>query len=516
MTTKISNLVLAVAAATLSSTAFASGFKLNEQSASGVGTAYAGRTAVVEDATTVFYNPAGMGKLKGAEISFGGTYINADVKFSNGKRTNPAGVRSEYETGAYDNGGSLIPEQFIPFIYYAQPINEKLALGFGIYVPFGAETEYSPNALSGGFAGRTKLTTIDFQPAFSYKINDTLAIGGGLDIMYAEGELTKQLDLIPYVPSLLGDNHDLSNNAALNDEQSKGYENTFAVKGDDWAIGWNLGVMWDITPATTLGLTYRSQVKFTLEGDAKFAKNDDVEVFSPSLIGNTQASNGIAFADQAFDMALVDKGLMSQADFGAKLQSGAYTGKVPNQKAKVPLTAPQSATLSLAHQVTDNLQLQGGVTWTDWSSFKYFDVIGQGPGMISALSAQSSGLTDNYIGHIVEKWSDTFAYALGASYTINPQWLVRAGFAYDESPVNKDHRTARVPDNDRKWLTAGARFSPSDAMSFDLGLAYAFISGFSMSEQDYNLNDRVSSKQKIEGDYDLNAFGVALQFNYRM
>src|SRR5690606_38125821 len=107
-----------------------------------------------------------------------------------------AGVSSHYEP-AYSNGGSLIPEKVIPFVYYAHPVNDKLALGFGVFVPLGAETNYSKDALSGGFAGKTKLTTIDFQPAFSYKLTDNLAIGGGLDIMYAKGELSKQLDLVP-------------------------------------------------------------------------------------------------------------------------------------------------------------------------------------------------------------------------------------------------------------------------------------------------------------------------------
>src|SRR5690554_428498 len=280
MTTNISKLALAVASASLiSSTAMASGFKLNEQSASGVGTAYAGRTAVVEDASTVYYNPAGMSKLTRPEISVGGAYINIDAEFSNGERINPAGTSSKYETGVYDHGGSLIPASSIPFVYYAHPINEKLALGFGVFVPFGAHTEYSDTALSGGFAGKTELTTIDFQPAFSYKVNDTLAIGGGLDIVYAKGTLSKQLDLIPYVPAGVG--HPLE--SVLNKDEYKGYENTFSVEGDDVAFGWNLGLMWDITPATTLGVTYRSEVKFTLEGDAEFKKKDGVKAFVKEL-----------------------------------------------------------------------------------------------------------------------------------------------------------------------------------------------------------------------------------------
>src|SRR5690554_5563025 len=490
MKTRISTLALAVASASLfSSTALASGFKLNEQSASGVGTAYAGRTAVVEDATTVYYNPAGMSKLTRPEISVGGAYINIDAKFSNGERTNPLGVSSDIE-GGYDHGGSLIPASSIPFVYYAHPINEKLALGFGIFVPFGAHTEYSDTALSGGFAGETKLTTIDFQPAFSYKINDTLAIGGGLDIVYAKGTLSKQLDLVPYIP-----------NAGL--DAYKGYENTFSVEGDDVALGWNLGLMWDITPATTLGVTYRSEVKFTLEGDAEFIKKENVVALVPEMQGQLGCDMTTGPASCIFPV------------------SGG-TGKVEDQAAKVPLTGPQNATISLAHRFTDKFQLQGGITWTDWSSFKYFDVIGTESGVISELT----GLGDNYIGHIVEKWSDSYAYAIGGTYTLNDQWLFRAGFAYDEAPINKNHRTARVPDNDRKWITAGARYTVNQDMSFDLGLAYLIMSDFSMSEVDYDLDDKeIANKHpvtgdklpghKIQGDYSMDAFGISAQMNYR-
>src|SRR5690554_663847 len=481
MTKNISKLALAFASASLiSSTAMASGFKLNEQSASGVGTAYAGRTAVVEDASTVYYNPAGMSKLTRPEISVGGAYINIDAEFSNGERINPAGTPSGLE-GGYDHGGSLIPASSIPFVYYAHPINEKLALGFGVFVPFGAHTEYSDAALSGGFAGETKLTTIDFQPAFSYKINDTLAIGGGLDIVYAKGTLSKQLDLIPYAPT------NPQTDALLDNEDYKGYENTFSVEGDDVAFGWNLGLMWDITPATTLGVTYRSEVKFTLEGDAEFKKKENVD----------------GFATDAVHPQL------------GQLPPGVYpvggTGKVEDQAAKVPLTGPQNATISLAHRFTDKFQLQGGITWTDWSSFKYFDVIGKESGDISDLT----GLGDNYIGHIVEKWSDSYAYAIGGTYTLNNQWLFRAGFAYDEAPVNKNHRTARVPDNDRKWLTAGARYTVNQDMSFDLGLAYLIMSDFSMSEVNYDLNDEPIQPEKISGDYSMDAFGISAQMNYR-
>lgn len=78
-------LVAAISAASLSiaaPAAFASGYKLNEQSAAGAGTAYAGRAAVVQDASVVFYNPAGMVKLDRAEVSAGASYLHLSGEFS--------------------------------------------------------------------------------------------------------------------------------------------------------------------------------------------------------------------------------------------------------------------------------------------------------------------------------------------------------------------------------------------------------------------------------------------------
>lgn len=445
---------------------FASGFKLNEQSASGVGTAYAGRAAVAEDASVVFFNPAGMTKLTRPELSVGATYINLDGRFE-GSRTNPAGTPSSFETGAYDNGGDFFPNPVIPFLYYVRPVDDRFSVGLGIFVPYGTNSDYSQNALVGGFAGETSLKSIDIQPTFAYRFTDTLSIGVGIDIVYAKGRLTKQLDLVPYVPI---PGH------PLNDDAFKGYENTFIVEGDDYGYGFNFGVMWDISPATTFGFAYRSEIDFDLTGDSEFKQDTNVQVFN-------EAANTVVTIP-----------------------------KVNKQASRVPLTGPRSATFSLAHQVNDALQLQGGITWTDWSTFKYFDIIATKPGIIDDLS----GLGENYIGHIIEKWHDTLAYAIGATYTLNDQWLFRLGYAFDESPVKDKYRTARVPDNDRQWLTGGFRYTINRDVSVDVSMAYLFIDQSKLDEYNYDLNDERSGVENAKGTYDIDALGVSLQFNFRL
>src|SRR5690606_30524548 len=99
------------------------------------------------------------------------------------------------------------------------------------------------------------------------------------------------------------------------------------VSGDDIAFGWNFGLMWDVTPATTLGLAYRSEIEFELEGDSEFKESTGVKVFNK----------------ETFNVDTIPF--------------------VPKQASRVPLTGPQSATLSVAHQLNDRVLLLAGATW---------------------------------------------------------------------------------------------------------------------------------------------------------
>ncbi|UZK03039.1 OmpP1/FadL family transporter [Venatoribacter cucullus] len=483
-------LAAAVAAASLFSAGVqAGGFKINEQSASGAGRAFAGSAAIAKDASVVFFNPAGMSRLEQSQASFGFTFLNLEGEFKNGVRTDGAGVSSNIpvtattpfgEAGVYNDGGDFMPDKVIPFGYYVRKLDEKMAVGLGIFAPFGTSTDYAQGSLASGFADETMLTAIDIQPTFSYQLTDTFSVGLGLDIVYAKGVLSKELDLVPLAAAYKAAGAEQD----INPEDYRGYENKFEVSGDDIAFGWNFGLMWDVTPATTLGLAYRSEIEFELEGDSEFKKSTGVMVYS-------EDNNRVVPAD-----ALI----------------GGTSGTVPKQASRVPLTGPQSATLSVAHQFNDRVLLLAGATWTDWSSFKYFDIIGTEPGLISAVS----GLGENYIGHIVEKWRDTVSVSVGAEYLLNQNWTLRAGYAFDESPVKEAYRTARVPDNDRQWLTVGATYNLNPRWSFDAALAYLFIGTSELNEFNKDRNDEILPPDNLTGEYDINALGISFQANYRM
>jgi len=130
---------LALAVGAMSSQTMAAGFALNEQSISGMGTSYAGRSSSADDATTLFGNPAGMSRLTREEVSFGAAAIKANTDIDD--------TSSFPATGS--NDGDMVPATAVPMGYYVNPIDDKWALGVGVYVPFGLATDYES-----GFQGR--------------------------------------------------------------------------------------------------------------------------------------------------------------------------------------------------------------------------------------------------------------------------------------------------------------------------------------------------------------------------
>ena len=305
-------------------------------------------------------------------------------------------------------------------------------------------------------------------------------MGFGLDITYMKGLLSKQVDTVPYFAPLQGLNGgagpaDLSG-ANKPYSNYKDFENHYEVEGDDWQVGYNLSLMWDINSDITLGVTYRSEMDFKLEGDSKFEKKENVLVFS--------AANSAVVVIP-------------------------YIG---NQASEVPITTPQSLTVSYAHKLTNKLQLVAGVTWTQWSVFKDFDVKSTEPGVIESLSDLGPG----YIGHIEENWNDTTAVAVGANYQLNDDWLLRAGYANDQSPVSNTYRTARVPDNDRQWLSTGVNYRISNDLDVDFAFSYMFFDDVDVNEYNRGLDGAPKDKTNLKGEYSMDAMGLSFQVNYKL
>ncbi len=400
--------------ALISAQAQASGFALNEQSVSGLGSAYAGRAAIAEDATTVYGNPAGMTYLEGANLSGSMIYIHASSDITDLGSSN---------SGTTD--GDMVPGTVIPSLFYTQQLDDKWSVGLGIYAPFGLATEYESSFVGRNHALDSDITTVNFQPTVAYKFNDQFSVGAGVYASYVEAKLTKALD---YAPIANGESE---------------------LKGDDWGWGYNIGAIWQITDATRLGATYHSKTDYTLEGDV-------------TISGTFAALPNIPQA-----------------------------GKT---KAEADLTTPESFELALTHALDERWTLLASATYTRWSRFEKL-----------LVEAAANGAE---IENINESWHNTWFYSVGANYRLNDQWLLRAGYAIDESPIGNKHRTARVPTGDRQWFTVGANYAIDENLDIDLGLAYLVEEKVEVHETN-RFNDSYNAK------YDNAVLAAGLQLNYQ-
>ena len=117
---------------------------------------------------------------------------------------------------------------------------------------------------------------------------------------------------------------------------------------------------------------------------------------------------------------------------------------------------PESVDFSVTHDLNADWTLYAGSTWTRWSRLKDITVNNKGvPALLGARRAPSAPSPRNRTGV-------TWSHAVGASYKLNPQWTLRAGLAYDQTPTRNEHRSPRIPTDDRKILSLGAAWSPSD------------------------------------------------------
>src|SRR6266581_9009633 len=219
------------------SQAHASAFALIEQNASGLGNSYAGAAAAAEDASTIFYNPAGMSLLpQGMQISTGLALIQFSAKFSDSGSAQSGG-----------NGGDAGGLSAVPNLYFAMDVAKDLKFGVGVSVPFGLKTEYDPTWVGRFQAIKSDISTLNVNPSVAYKLDDKTSFGFGLNYQQIDAELSKA-KVIPGPAETVATN-----------------------KGKDTSWGFNVGAMFQPTPDTRLGVSYRSSIKYNVSGTVTVA-----------------------------------------------------------------------------------------------------------------------------------------------------------------------------------------------------------------------------------------------------
>ncbi len=252
--------------ATIPFSASPSGFALIEQSVSGMGNAHAGAAAGLDDGSTIFFNAAGLTRLDGTRITAGVHGVFPTAEFSGRANYNsdllPPPLGGAPIRGG--DGGDAGETGFVPNLYYSQELTDKLWYGFGVNSPFGLVTEYDDDWVGRYSAIKSDLLTVNIMPSLAYKINDYLSIGGGINAIYADGELTNAIDFglldaigaLGFPPGALG-------------LTPGGSDGKAKLTGDDWGFGGFGGILLQPTPSTRVGVSYRSKVDLKLDGDVK-------------------------------------------------------------------------------------------------------------------------------------------------------------------------------------------------------------------------------------------------------
>jgi len=294
---------------------FSSGFALIEQSVSSMGTAYAGAGSVSEDASTVYFNPAGMARLEGRQLSAGLHVVLPKSDFTGTAAYNTS--HPLINGGPYD-GVQIIPgadndtdggeSGVVPHFTYVQELNDRWNFGLTVNVPFGLMTEYGTQWVGRYSAIKSEITTVNLNPTLSFRIDDHASIGFGLSAMYAnlklqnavDGGLNAQLFATPIPVWVPG---------------SSTYDALVKIDVDDWGYGFNVGLLLEPSEHTRLGMAYRSKVEVELDGD---------------LTSTNQAI-------------------------------------LPNNTASVDASLPGSLLLSAWHELNPQWAVMADVMWTQWS-----------------------------------------------------------------------------------------------------------------------------------------------------
>jgi long-chain fatty acid transport protein len=292
-------------------TAWAGGVEVLEQGR-GVGNANAGVRATGDDASTVWWNPAAMTRLRRSSLALTGSVILPDGRFRDeGSFRAPTPMGPLPFTGGLGQTDDAI---FTGAVFAVWSLNPCWKVGLGVNTPFGLTTNWGESWIGRYHATKSELLTVNINPSVAWKFHRNWSVAVGGSAMYAKATLGSALDL----------------GAALGSPQSA--DGQVEMEGDSWGYGFNGGLLWEPTPCWGFGLHYRSRVKQDLEGDATY----QVPAAAAPLV--------------------------------------AATGRFVDTAATTSVTLPDTAGLSVVYRAGPQWSILADVTWTGWSSFEELDI----------------------------------------------------------------------------------------------------------------------------------------------
>lgn len=373
---------LVLAAIFTGGSAWAGGISLYEFGSPDVGLAAAGYAARAQDAATVFTNPAGMSRLEKSQVLGGLQALYGSVEFSPSPATTVAGGDGGNAVGWIPGGSAFI----------VQKLNQDWSVGFGVLSYFGLAESYDDNWVGRYYVKKSALMGLTLTPAVSYRVNNWLSVGAGLNMMYG------------YIDSEI----------AINNAGEARPDGQLKYDDNRWGYGANLGILVEPMPGTRFGLTYLSEVKLDFSAVPEFSG------LGPALQALLN-SRGLTTSDMDLSM-----------------------------------TVPQMVMLSAYHEINPKWAVMGNVGWQNWSRFGQVDVgiHSSNPTSLTmdndyndtwhvALGAQyrhspawtfscgvayDSSAVDDDKRSVVLPMGEVWKFALGAQYAVTPSLTLGAAY----------------------------------------------------------------------------------------
>lgn len=440
---QLSALAFGIAGALAVGQAQASGFQLKENSVKSMGAAFAGAGVNETDSSVVANNPATMARFSGTTMQVDVTAIDLSYEFK-GTGTDALGRPL---TGG--NGGDAGDIAAVPALSVIHKLDNGLAFGAMVSAPFGLKTEYDDNWQGRYFAHTSDVEIIDLTLAAALDIvPDRFSVGAGIIYSRADVTLSKSVDF----GSLLFANPATRLLPFALPQAADGFAE---IQGDDTGFGWTVGANLKPTDKLAIGVSYRSEIDYELEGTADW-----------TVPGNVAA----VFAASPTTRPL--------------FQDGAALAK---------LTTPSVLNVDLRYDFTDSFSMMASYAETGWESLREVRIEFANPDPDSVEPFN---------------WKDTTFASLGAEYKLNPSWTLRGGVAYDETPTHIETRTPRLPDANRMWYSLGASWAATQALEVNFG--------YTRIEPNSPKIDITSGGSTLVGPFDgaANLYGVSAQYKF--
>lgn len=420
---KIAAAALAVASA-LSSTAYAGGFQLTEQSALALGRAYAGVGVDGTDVSGMYYNAATMTLHPGTQVQFGGVGVGMNLEY----------VDHQY-SGEKNNGRDK--EEFVPHGFISHQINDSTWVGLAITVPYGLATDYGDDWRRKDHGYKAEMTVINFNPNVAWKATDTLSIGAGLALQYVDAKF------------------------------GVGYQNmTSTYEATDFTWGFNVGLMWQPVDSLRLGLSYRSETKHSTNGDVTINGASDGRLNGTYDASVTVSGPAWAMATAAWD---VNDYLSLYATF-----RWADWSSFDSLQTKAPLLegmVQQSGNQRLQGIFSKMTNIENGWKDTYLMSVGYDLRVNSFWTLRGGIAYETSPISDEHKRTAIIPDADRWWFAIGSSFHWTKDFQTDIGFAH----LHGVHERSLYSQNPvtGQWTEDG-RYRHLDAYLLGVQMQYRF------------------------------------------